>query len=123
MHQGLNFETKIVGILYKLSEIYYFKSENTKFHDSNFEPLLSTFFLKDHSLLLFVLMSPPNYCISRKDNRNESRSLVPNYFKIGPGNQWLQPVSATCDFRISHCMANSACSTSPLRCPGLELLK
>ena len=35
-------------------------------------------------------------------NRNESRSLVPSYFKIGQGNQWFRPVSPTCDFRISH---------------------
>ena len=25
-----------------------------------------------------------------------------NYFKIGQGNQWLRPVSATSDFRTSH---------------------
>ena len=36
IHQDLNFETKIAGI--RLSEIYYFKAENTKFYDSNFEP-------------------------------------------------------------------------------------
>ena len=29
-------------------------------------------------------------------NRNESKSLLPNYFKIGQGNQWLRPVSPTC---------------------------
>ena len=32
---------------------------------------------------------------------------MPDYFKIGQGNQWLRPVSATCDFRISHGTANS----------------
>ena len=44
---------------------------------------------------------------------------MPNYFKIGQGNQWLRPASATCDFRISHGTANSARCTSPVRCASL----
>ena len=32
---------------------------------------------------------------------------MPNYFKIGQGNQRLRPASATCDFHISHGTANS----------------
>ena len=42
---------------------------------------------------------------------------MPNYFKIGQGNQWLRPASATCDFCISHGTANSARSTSPAALP------
>ena len=42
---------------------------------------------------------------------------MPNYFKIGQGDQWLRPVSATCDFRISHGTANSAHCTSPAALP------
>ena len=42
---------------------------------------------------------------------------MPNYFKIGQGNQWLRPASATCDFRISHGTANSARCTSPAALP------
>ena len=56
-HQDLNFETKIVGIRYKLSEVYYFKAENTKFYESNFEPLLSTI-----SIGLFSHMFVPGVC-------------------------------------------------------------
>ena len=68
VHQNLNFETKIVGIRQRLSEIYYFKAENTKFYDSNFEPLLSTFCTGLFSLIvcLYIL----NFCISRKDKNN-----------------------------------------------------
>ena len=50
-------------------------------------------------------------------NGNESRSLMPNYFKIRQGNQWLKPASATCDFCISHGTANSARCTSPAALP------
>ena len=42
---------------------------------------------------------------------------MPNYFKIGQRNQWSRPVSATCDFRISHGTANSAHCTSPTALP------
>ena len=45
---------------------------------------------------------------------------MPNYFKIGQGNQWLRPVSATCDFRISHGVANSADCTSPAALPWCQ---
>ena len=38
---------------------------------------------------------------------------MPNYFKIGQGNQWLRPASATCNFRILHGTTNSAHCTSP----------
>ena len=42
---------------------------------------------------------------------------MPNYFRIGQGNQWLRPVSATGDFRISIGTANSAHCTSPAAFP------
>ena len=42
---------------------------------------------------------------------------MPNYFKIRQGNQWLRPVNATCDFRISHSTANSAHCTSTAALP------
>ena len=45
---------------------------------------------------------------------------MPNYFKIGQGNQWLRPASATYDFRISHGTANSARCTSPVALPPLR---
>ena len=45
---------------------------------------------------------------------------MPNYFKIGQGNQWLRSARATCDFRISDGTVNSAHCTSPLRFPGLS---
>ena len=50
--KDLNSETKIVGICLRLSEIYYFKAENTKVYDSNFEPLLSTFSIGLFSLIV-----------------------------------------------------------------------
>ena len=72
----------------------------------NFGTVIEHFFLWDCSPLLFVFEKIFNVCIREKiktvKNRDESRSLVPNYFEIGQGNQWLWPVSATCDFRISH---------------------
>ena len=46
---------------------------------------------------------------------------MPNYFKIGQGNQWLRPASATCDFRILHGTANSARCTSPAVLPWSPL--
>ena len=42
---------------------------------------------------------------------------MPNYLKIGQGNQWLPPASATCDFRISHGTANSPHCTFPAALP------
>ena len=45
---------------------------------------------------------------------------MPNYFKIGQGNQWLRLASATCDFRISQGTANSARCTSPAALPLLQ---
>ena len=47
---------------------------------------------------------------------------MPNYFKIGQGNQWLRPASATCDFRISHGTANSARCTLPTALPWYFLV-
>ena len=44
-----------------------------------------------------------------------------NYFKIGQGNQWLRPSSATCDFCISHGTANSARCTSPAALPWFSV--
>ena len=57
-HQDLNSETKIVGIRQKLSEIYSFKAENTKFYESNFEPLLSTFSIGLFSLIVCPHITP-----------------------------------------------------------------
>ena len=48
---------------------------------------------------------------------------MPNYFKIGQGNQWLRPASATCDFRISHGTANSARCIPPLRFPAFHQIQ
>ena len=42
---------------------------------------------------------------------------MPNYFKIGQGNQWLRPASATCNFRISNGTANSSRCTSSAALP------
>ena len=44
-------------------------------------------------------------------NHNESWLLVPNYFKIGQGNQWFPSVSTTCDFHISHDAVNLWCTS------------
>ena len=44
-------------------------------------------------------------------NHNESWLLVPNYFKIGQGNQWFPSVSTTCDFHISHDAINLWCTS------------
>ena len=46
---------------------------------------------------------------------------MPNYFKIGQRNQWSRPVSATCDFRMSHGTANSAHCTSPTALPCVTI--
>ena len=55
-HQDLNFETKIIGIRLKLTEIYYFKAENMKFYESDFEPLLRALL----SIGLFSLIVCPH---------------------------------------------------------------
>ena len=70
VHQDLNFEIKIVGIREQVSEIYYFKGKITKFYDSNFELLLSTFSagLLSLNVCLYIL----NFCISRKDENIRS---------------------------------------------------
>ena len=104
--------------------MYHFKAEISKFYESNFEPLLSTFFFR--IILYYCLPSyrPLNFCISRKDkpvkNRSESRSLVPNYLKIGQGNQWLRPISATSDFHKLYHMVRQTplIALSPLRFPA-----
>ena len=45
---------------------------------------------------------------------------MPNYFEIGQGNQWLRPVSATYDFRMSHGTANSAHCTASTALPWIQ---
>ena len=46
--------------------------------------------------------------------------LCQTILKSEKGNQWLRPVGATCDFRISHGTANSAHCTSPAALPWVN---
>ena len=41
--------------------MYYFKAENTKFYESNFEPLLGTFSIGLFCLIVCLHISPPKF--------------------------------------------------------------